>query len=172
MCITHISCFVELEKVLNMVGEVATRLKNRLDMIYGSRKDTNERMFSGAHETVLPLCSSARSIFNQLRNTTTRKASKSRVDSGAASSFSGRPNGRITGMDMRHLLLLLPFLLFDLLHDEVHDHNSLHGTSYARMKALLQTSLLGYWFCWSCIACTGAAVHSNLDQVIIDFNMS
>ena len=33
-------------------------------------------------------------------------------------------------MDMRHLLLLLPFLLFDLLHDEVHDHNSLHGTSY------------------------------------------
>ena len=76
MCITHISCFVELEKVLNMVGEVATRLKNRLDMIYGSRKDTNERMFSGAHETVLPLCSSARSIFNQLRNTTTRKASK------------------------------------------------------------------------------------------------
>ena len=31
---------------------------------------------------------------------------------------------------MRHLLLLLPFLLFDLLHDEVHDHNSLHGTSY------------------------------------------
>ena len=130
MCITHISCFVELEKVLNMVGEVATRLKNRLDMIYGSRKDTNERIFSGAHETVLPLCSSARSIFNQLRNTTTRKASKSRVDSGAASSFSGRPNGRITGMDMRHLLLLLPFLLFDLLHDEVHDHNSLHGTSY------------------------------------------
>ena len=113
-----------------MVGEVATRLKNRLDLIYGSRKDTNGRMFSGAHETVLPLCSSARSIFNQLRNTTTRKASKRRVDSGAASSFQGRPNGRITGMDMRHLLLLLPFLLFDLLHDEVHDHNSLHGTSY------------------------------------------
>jgi hypothetical protein len=113
-----------------MVGEVATRLKNRLDLIYGSRKDTNGRMFSGAHETVLPLCSVARSIFNQLRNTTTRKASKRRVDSGAASTFQGRPNGRITGMDMRHLLLLLPFLLFDLLHDEVHDHNSLHGTSY------------------------------------------
>ena len=113
-----------------MVGEVAIRLKIRLDLIYGSRKDTNGRMFSGAHETVLPLCSSARSIFNQLRNTTTRKASKRRVDSGAASSFHGRPNGRITGMDMRHLLLLLPFLLFDLLHDEVHDHNSLHGTSY------------------------------------------
>ncbi len=49
---------------------------------------------------------------------------------GAASTFNGRPNGRITGMDMRHLLLLLPFLPFDLLHDEVHDHNSPHGTSY------------------------------------------
>jgi hypothetical protein len=115
-----------------MVGEVATRLKKRLDLIYGSRKDTNGRMFSGAHETVLPMCAVARSIFNQLRNTTTRKASKRRVDSGAASSFRGRPNGRITGMDMRHLLLLLPFLLFDLLHDEVHDHNSLHA-----MQALL-----------------------------------
>ena len=113
-----------------MAGEAATRLKKRLDLIYGSRKDNNERMFSGAHETVLPLCSVARSIFNQSRNSTTTKASKKRVDSGAASTFNGRPNGRITGMDMRHLLLLLPFLLFDLLHDEVDEHNSLHGTSY------------------------------------------
>ena len=72
-------------------------------------------------------------------------------------------------MDMSHLLLLLPFLLFDLLHDEVHDHNSLHGTSY---ETLLQTSWPGYWFCWSGIACTGAAVRSKLDHVIIDLNMS
>jgi hypothetical protein len=104
----------------------ATSLKARLGLIHGSQQDNNGRKFSGAHETVLPLCSVARSIFNQLRNTTTRKASKRRVNSGAASSFHGRPNGRITGMDMRHLLLLLPFLLFD----EVHDHNSLHGTSF------------------------------------------
>ncbi len=123
MFITHTSCFVELEKVLNIVGKVATRLnKNRLDLIYGRRQDNNKRIFSGAHETVLPLCSLARSIFNQLRNTTNRKASKSSIDLGATSSFPGRPNGRITGMDTRQLLLLLPFLLFDLLHDEVHDH--------------------------------------------------
>ena len=31
-------------------------------------------------------------------------------------------------MDMRHMLLLLPFLLFDLLQDEVDEHNSRHGT--------------------------------------------
>ena len=33
-------------------------------------------------------------------------------------------------MDMRHLLLLLPFLLFDLLHDTVDDHNERHGTAH------------------------------------------
>ena len=39
---------------------------------------------------------------------------------GAAPKISGRPKGRITGVDMRHLLLLLlPFLLFDLLEDEI-----------------------------------------------------
>ena len=95
-----------------MVGAAATRLKQRLDLIYGNRSDDEGRKFSGAHETVLPLCSVARSIFNQLRNSTTGKASKKRVSSGAASKINGRPHGRITGMDMRHLLLLLPFLLF------------------------------------------------------------
>ena len=111
-----------------MVGTAAVRLKKRLDLIYGQRKDDDGRRFSGLHETVLPLCSIARSIFDQLRNTTTGKASKKRVQEGSASKFTGRPNGRITGVDMRHILLLLPFLLFDLLHDEVDQHNSLHQT--------------------------------------------
>ena len=111
-----------------MVGTAAVRLKGRLDLIYGHRHDAEGRRFSGLHETALPLCSVARSIFDQLRNTTTKKASKKRVQEGAASKINGRPNGRITGMDMRHLLLLLPFLLFDLLQDEVDDYNSLHGT--------------------------------------------
>jgi hypothetical protein len=70
------------------------------------------------------MSSVTRSIFDQLRKTTTGRASKKRVQSGDASKFNGRPNGRITGMDMRHLLLLLPFLLFDLLQDEVDDFNS------------------------------------------------
>ena len=42
--------------------------------------------------------------------------------------INGAPIGRITGMDMRHLLLLLPFLLFDLLDDEISSHNSKHGS--------------------------------------------
>ena len=111
----------ELEVLLNTVGAAATRLKARLNLIYGQRKGDDGRLFSGLHETVLPLCSMARSIFDQLRKCTTKKASKKRVDSGAATKINGRPDGRITGTDMRHLLLLLPFLLFDLLHDEVEE---------------------------------------------------
>ena len=45
--------------------------------------------------------------------------------SGAAFKFNGRPDDRITGMDMCHLLLLLPFFLFNsnfnLQQDEVDD---------------------------------------------------
>ena len=120
----------ELEIHLNIVGEAATRLKKRLDLVYGQRKDKDGRKFSGLHETVLPLCAVARSIFDQLRKASSRKASKKRVDSGDASKLDGRPDGRITGMDMRHLLLLLPFLLFDLLHDTVADHNEQRGTDH------------------------------------------
>ena len=116
--------------LLNIVGAAAVKLKRRLDLIYGRRTDEDGRTFSGLHETVLPMCSIARSVFDQLRNATTGKASKRRVQSGAASKFQGRPNGRITGMDMRHLLLLLPYLLFDLLQDEVDEHNSVNGTDY------------------------------------------
>ena len=107
-----------------MVGTAAGRLKERLDLIYGKQTDAHARTFSVLHLTVLPLCASARSIFQQLRNSTTLKASKRRVDTGAACKVNGRPNGRITGVDMRHLLLLLPFLLFDLLHDELSVYNT------------------------------------------------
>ena len=52
------------------------------------------------------------------------------MSSGAASKINGRPDGSITGMDMSHLLLLLPFLLFDLLVDVVEEHNAQHGTGH------------------------------------------
>ena len=107
-----------------MVGIAAGRLKERLDLIYGKQTDAHGRTFSGLHLTVLPLCASAWLIFQQLRNSTTGRASKKRVDTGAACKVTGRPNGRITGVDMRHLLLLLPFLLFDLLHDELSVYNT------------------------------------------------
>jgi hypothetical protein len=62
-----------------MVGAAAVKLKKRLDLIYGQRKDDDGRKFSGLHETVLPMSSITRSIFDQLRKTTTGRASKKRV---------------------------------------------------------------------------------------------
>ena len=109
---------------------MSARLRKRLDLVYGQRKDDDGRKFSGLHETVLPLCAVARSIFDLLCNATSKKASKKRVDSGAASRFGGRPDGRITWMDMRYLLLLLPFLLFDLLQDTVAYHDDQHSTAH------------------------------------------
>ena len=118
----------EIENVMKMIGFAATKLKGRLDMIYGDRFDDHGRKFIGLHETVLPLCSIARSVFQQLRGSTAKKSKQPAV-AGAAPKINGRPNGRITGVDMRHLLLLLPFLLFDLLEDEIEQHNARNGTS-------------------------------------------
>ena len=62
----------EIENVLRMIGFAATRLKGRLDMIYGSRLDDHGRRFIGLHESSMPLCSVARSIFQQLRGSTAK----------------------------------------------------------------------------------------------------
>ena len=118
----------EIENVMKMIDFAATRLKGRLDMIYGSRLDDHGRRFIGLHDTVLPLCSVARSVFQQLRGSTAEKSKQPAV-AGAAPKISSRPNGRITGVDIRHLLLPLPFLLFDLLEDEIEQHNATNGTS-------------------------------------------
>ena len=124
-----------LEVLLNKIGAAATKLKARLDMIYAVRLDCHDRKFSGLHDTVLPLCSSARSIFQQLRSSTAKKSKKPKSSAAAAATgeaeegvsqklITGRASGRITGVDMRHLLLLLPFLLFDLMHEEIKEYNS------------------------------------------------
>ena len=42
---------------------------------------------------------------------------------------SGKILGSITGIDLRHLLLLLPFLLFDLLDEERKSYNQQYGTN-------------------------------------------
>ena len=116
----------ELEAVLGSLGAAAAGLKARLDLIYGMRTDEWGRQFNGLHETVLPLCGSARSIFQQLRGSTSKRSR----DVGSSAKINGKPSGRITGVDMRHLLLLLPFLLFDLLHSEVIEFNQLHDTHH------------------------------------------
>ena len=111
-------------------------LKARLDMIYEVKTDGDGRNFSGLHETLLPLAATTRRIFQQLRGTSAKKSKKVQAKASVAGAapdagikaINGAPIGRITGMDMRHLLLLLPFLLFDLLDDEISSHNSKHGS--------------------------------------------
>ena len=78
-----------------MIGFAATKLKERLDMIYSDRLDDHRRRIIGLHETVLPLCSVARSVFQQLRGSTAKKCKQQAV-AGAACKISGRPG--ITGV--------------------------------------------------------------------------
>ena len=122
---------------MNIVGAAAAKLKKRLDMIYQQRSDADGRLFSGLHDTLLPMRSKTRSIFQYLRGSNTSKSkSKRSQDSDAAikegsrkeGSMSGKIPCVITGVDLRHLLLLLPFLLFDLLDDEIQDYNQKNGT--------------------------------------------
>ena len=117
---------------MNIVGAAAAKLKMRLDMIYSKKADAYGRVFSGLHDTLLPMGAKTRSIFQQLRGSTqSKKSSKRSQDSDAAGkegSMSGRILGVITGVDLRHLLLLLPYLLFDLLDDTIQDYNQKNGT--------------------------------------------
>jgi hypothetical protein len=122
--------------MLNIVGEAACRLRARIELNYQTRIDVLGRKFCGLHDTVLPLALVAKTIFQQLRQRYGRSKKKKNdegTDGGAddAPKINGSPLGRIAGVDMRHLLLLLPFLLFDLLFDEVNDHNERHGTDYS-----------------------------------------
>ena len=59
----------EIENVMTL-QLLLSRLKGRLDMIYGDRLDDHGRKFIGLHETVLPLCSVVRLVFQQLRGST------------------------------------------------------------------------------------------------------
>jgi hypothetical protein len=142
-----------VEVLLNKIGAAATKLKVRLDMIYAVRHDCHDRTLSGLHDTVLPLCSSARSIFQQLRSSTAKKSKKPKPSAAAVSAgeeeagvsqklITGRPNGRITGVDMRHLLLLLPFLLFDLMHEEIREYNTSNHASIENPAHALITVVL------------------------------
>ncbi len=88
-------------------------------------------MPSGLHDTLLLMSSKTRSIFQQRRECKARarpsvknglKATKA-ASAQASGKISGSVLGSVTGVEMRHLLLLLPFFLFDLLDDEIHNHN-------------------------------------------------
>jgi hypothetical protein len=117
-----------------MIGAAAAKLKKRLDMIYEVRSVSDGRIFSGLHDTLLPLASKTRTIFQQLRRSKKTKAntkrSKDSDDAGKEGSMGGKILGSITGVDLRHLLLVLPFLLFDLLDDEINSYNEKNGSNH------------------------------------------
>ena len=106
----------DIKMVMNIICSAATCLKARLDLIYEVRKDGDGRTFSGLHETLLPISSMTRSVFQQLRGSRTKRSKRPKGanadPAGAAVSMkiSGQVGGQITGMDLRYLLLLLPFL--------------------------------------------------------------
>ena len=147
-------------------------MKARLDMIYAVQTDGDDRSFSGLHETLLPLAAVTRTIFQQLRGTKAKKSKRPKAsvagaapDAAAGSkplNSSGKPIGRITGVDMRHLLLLLPFLLFDLLDDEISNHNTRSGADHsgpARVLISVVLALLEWYHLYrhaenSCILCS------------------
>ena len=69
---------------------------------------------------------------------------------------------------MRHLLLLLPFLLFDLLFDEVNDHNEKYGTNHsspANDLIALVLVLLEWYRLYRCHQSRTCIVESNLHIV-------
>ena len=121
-----------------MIGAAAIKLRKLLDLNYESTNDYLGRTFCGLHDTVLPQCSKAQSVFQQLCNciidiTKNGRRTKQRTDDAAPGpQINGRPNGRVTRVDQRHLLLslLLPFLLLDLLHDEVQEFNGKEGSHH------------------------------------------
>jgi hypothetical protein len=163
-------CVLEIEIILGTVGAAAVRLKARLDMIYAVHTYREDRNFSGLHDTLLPLAAIARTVFQQLRGT---KAKRSKLkkpkasvagaapDRDAGLKINGSLHGLITGVDMRHLLLLLPFLLFDLLDDEISNHNTRNGTDHSGPACVLISVVLTLleWYhlyrCaeYSCILC-------------------
>ena len=114
---------------MSIIGAAAAKLKQRLDMIYAARSDDNGRIFSGLHDTLLPLAAKTRCIFQQLRGSSSKSSKRAQepAEAGKQASMSGKISGQITGVDLRHLLLLLPFLLFDLLDDEINNYNWRNG---------------------------------------------
>ena len=137
-------------------------------MIYAVQTDGDDRSFSGLHETLLPLAAVTRTIFQQLRGTKVKKSKRRKASvAGAAApdaglKINGSLIGRITGVDMRHLLLLLPFLLFDLLDDEISNHNTRSGADHsgpARVLISVVLALLEWYHLYrhaenSCVLCS------------------
>jgi hypothetical protein len=56
--------------------------------------------------------------------------------------MSGKIQGEITKVDLQHLLLLLSFLLFDLLDDDIKSYNQNNGTDLINPAHVLRKFVL------------------------------
>ncbi len=98
------------------------------------QSDADCRSFSCLHDTVLPKSSKTRLAFQQLRSSGINikgKKSKRHAAEDASSALQldaagrvlGKLLGSITGVELQHLLLLLPSMLFDLMDEQINANN-------------------------------------------------
>ena len=96
-----------VEIPLNIAGAAANKLTNRLRKLLGKEKTASGHLMYGAHACLVPVNYATANVFRKLEDN--KKAAR---------------NTR--ACDYRHLLLLLPFILSNLLREEVDEHNSHH----------------------------------------------
>ena len=96
-----------VEIPLGLGNAAAKKLTNRLRMLLGKDKSASGHLLYGAHACLVPVNYATANIFQQLQD-----------------KKKGGRNTRAT--DYRHLLLLLPFVLSNLFHEEMDGHNSKH----------------------------------------------
>ena len=75
------------------------------------------------------MSSKMRSTFQQLRGSKSKGKKKTKAADANAGKISGQVLGTVTGADLRHLLLLLPFLLFHLMDDVINEYNTRTGAN-------------------------------------------
>jgi hypothetical protein len=97
LCVILFLAEPEIEKVMNMVGTAAAKLKNRLEMIYQAKSDEAGRTFIGLHDTLLPMSSKTRSIFQQLRASKARARPSVKKGVKAAKAASSQASGKNSG---------------------------------------------------------------------------
>ena len=93
----------------------AQKLTARLNMVLGKRSGDEGQTMKGAHDTLINLSKTTRSIFDQL---------------GENVYSTPKVHSSIRATDIRHLLLLLPLICHNLFTLEVAQHNAVVGNEY------------------------------------------
>ena len=96
-----------VEIPLGIAGAAAKKLTNRLRRLLGKERTASGHLMYGAHACLVPVNYATSNVFKQLEEK--QKAAR-----------------HTRACDYRHLLLLLPFILSNLFHNEVDEHNSHH----------------------------------------------